>query len=419
MQPLSGGQKRVQFAKELIDQPDRPRAIVEMQDHVLADAFGAHIVRGQMQEAQLVWVAQIGIVDRVMARVATDEIDVRLHGARIKGLGIRRIAADDGLVAPGHIEEIDPGLRGQQAVCCLMRDDAPFIQPQHIGQREHIKIEGHILIGRQRHLQDEGLIDPILCIEEEFRVGRLVVGIDLLKDTRPFREIVKDRVVFVAGGRPGKNGLEHRHHFAVGGRPVGIRDQIIGDALREIRQPVLKRQTHGKPRGDQKELLRHHIDHFDHRADDRLVFGVGQAVAPALDHLVIDEARDTVQCGRQHFFAEFHPAKADRVMELSGGQHLHAVSAVKTGADFAERFKIDGKVAQVEFAGIAGLELQFQRTVEIARPDKEGAVLIGNLDRVIHADAIGEADADGLHLDPGIGVEIQPLDPPFLPRIAR
>ena len=63
--------------------------------------------------------------------------------------------------------------------------------------------------------------------------------------------------------------------------------------------------------------------------------------------------------------------------------------------------------------------MQLERTVEIAGPDKELAVLIGNLDGVIDHDPVVDPNADLFDLDIGEGIELDVFNTPFLPRIPR
>ncbi len=106
-------------------------------------------------------------------------------------------------------------------------------------------------------------------------------------------------------------------------------------------------------------------------------------------------------------------------MELAGREKLDPIGAVVGRPDLVQRVEIERVVAQVELAGVPGLELQLERAVEVARPDVKGAVLVGDLDRVVDGDAIGDPNRDDVDGKVGVAIEADVLDPPFLRRGAR
>ena len=64
----------------------------------------------------------------------------------IKFLRIFGIAADNGLIALGQIEEIDAFLPDQIGFFLRMRDDAAFINGKGICNRDQVQIDRNVLI---------------------------------------------------------------------------------------------------------------------------------------------------------------------------------------------------------------------------------------------------------------------------------
>ncbi|WP_253204226.1 hypothetical protein [Sphingobium xenophagum] len=184
-------------------------------------------------------------------------------------------------------------------------------------------------------------------------------------------------------------------------------------------------------------LLHHRLEHGDHRFDVALIagrrcgrpIGIGYQDGVAVGVHLIDvtpRAFDAVHAvaeltghiivsGGQHFGAEIDAAEAGREMELLRCQQLHAIDAVVGRTDFIEGLEIDLVVTQVEFERVARLGLKLKRPIEIARPDIEAAVIVGDLDRIVDGDAVDEIDADLLDRKVCERIELDVLSAPFGP----
>ena len=409
---LPGVDIAVFLTQELVLDADVVGAVIVIEEQVFAVAHRPYIVGRMVGEAQLVLVAQIVFVDRVVAGIVGHEIDVALHPA-VEPLRIGREAAGDDLVAFAQDEEVHPGMAQRLGIGGVLLDDARFLHAQRVGDRHDVEVDGDVLERRQDVLEDEGLVDIDARIEEIARVGGLVLGQELREHVVPVDEVIVDRIAFVGSGRAFEDRLEHRHQLAVGQRAEEVVLQRVFDAFEELRQPALRGDADTEPhRAD--DILRHRRgDELDHRLHDGIVLGFRQRVAAALRHLVIDQPGSGIERGGEHFLLEIEARQAGGELELAGRQQFDPVGAALARIHLVQRGEVHLVIAQVELAAVAGLELQLQRAVQIARPDVEFAVLVGDAHRVIGDDPVGEAHADMFDVDIGILVEADGFHAPF------
>ncbi|CAK0776777.1 hypothetical protein WCLP8_5450003 [uncultured Gammaproteobacteria bacterium] len=116
--------------------------------------------------------------------------------------------------------------------------------------------------------------------------------------------------------------------------------------------------------------------------------------APAGCDRIAEMAGQVVGGRGQHLGMEIDPAQAGREMELGRSQDLDPIGGIIARSGLVQMIQINLVIAQVKLAVIAGLGLEFQRAVQVARPDREAAVAIGDQNRVIDRDAVGEAHPD-------------------------
>ena len=270
--------------------------------------------------------------------------------------------------------------------------------PQRVGDAADVEIDADRLERRQQHLHDEGLVDRERAAAEIAFTGRMIVGIDLREDRVPLGEVIEHGIVRVAGRRAGEDRLEHRGEFAVRGRLVAVGGDVVFDAVEEAPEPALHGDTDRIAARGRDIRVHHRLQHLDHGLDAGDVLRrIGRQVgAAAGTDGVIDVAGRIVEMRRQHLGTEIDAAQRGGEMELRRGQHFDAVGGIVGRIHLVEGLEVDREVAQVEFAAVAGLPFKLQRAIEIARPDIEGAVLVGDLHRVVDGDAVGEAHADSV-----------------------
>ncbi len=233
LQPRAVVKDRIQLAEELVDDPDEVGSGVVEEDQVLPVPHRPDLVRVDQYEPQLVDVTEVEIVDVVVAAVGADVVDV---GLDVAGEFLRAgiVAADDRLVALGQDEEVGALVPAHDRVGRLVDDNLALLDAEGVRDGEDVEIHGHGFVGRQQHLEDEGLVDAELGVEYVVRVARAVVGIDLREDDVPAGEVVVDRVVGIARRRALEDRLEHRREFMVAGRAVLVGHDVVGQLAGEL-----------------------------------------------------------------------------------------------------------------------------------------------------------------------------------------
>ncbi len=401
--PLAVAEELVVLAEELVGQANGVGAATDLQDQIFAVSDRLDVGREHVGEAQLVSVAEVLVVDEVVARTAPDEIVI---GA---------FAAAQGLVARGHVEIVGRIGAVDDDVAGRVGDDALVADAERVRDAADVEVDADGLEGRQHHLHDEGLVDRERGAAEIALAGRVVIRIDLRQDAVPLRQVVEHGIVRVAGRRAGEDRLEHRGELAVGRRLVAVGGEIVGEAAEEVLEAALHRDA-DRITARSRDVLGHdRLQHVDHGRDAGDVMRrIGRQVGAAAGADGIgDVPGRIVELRRQHLGAEIDTAERGREMELRRRQHLDAIGGIVGRVHLVERVEVDRVIAQVEFAGIAGLPFQLQGAVEIARPDVESAVLVGHFDGVVDRDAVGEANADLVDREVGIGVEAELLGAPF------
>ncbi len=197
-----------------------------------------------------------------------------------------------------------------------MGDDPTLVDRESVGNPDQIQIDRHVFVSGNDGLEDRRLIDIRLGFEEEIRIARFIVRVDLNQDRVPLDEVVVDGIVVVAVRRAFKDRLEHRCKFAVRCRAIDVAFEVIGDVAGEVLEPVLNRKAYGKAAAGDPVLLERRLHQVDHRLDDRHELFGGRGIAAAFDHAVVDQPGGVVERRAQHFFLEFETAKRDGELEL-------------------------------------------------------------------------------------------------------
>ena len=290
----------------------------------------------------------------------------------------------------------------------------------------NIEVDRIILERRQQHLEDERLVDRDRAAEQVAAARRMIIGIYLPQDFIPVGQVIEHRIVGVGRRGGAEDRLEQRCQFAVRGGFVGIAGGVVRDPLGKPAQPALQRQSHRKPARGDDVLLHHRLEQLDHRRDARHILGgiageVGAARPPVRSRpdRICNMPGRLVEQRRKHLRLEIDPAQRGGEVELRRGKHLDAIGRIVGRVDLVEMRKVDRVIAQRELAAVAGLPFELDRPIEIARPDIERAVAIGDLNGVIDHPPIGKPHPDPVDRQVGVRIEPQLLAAPFGARSMR
>ena len=293
-----------------------------------------------------------------------------------------------------------------------MLDEERLVDSEGVHHRLQIDGRRHLLVGRQEVLEHEPLIHARREPVEVALPGDLVVRIDLSEDMAPAGHVVVARLV--SRRRGGEDRLVDRREAPVGGRAPEVALDVVLDPLCEGRQPAMERHAHGDSLGEDDVLAHCQFDHLDGRLDRAYIAAiVREARATGVVDGMIDHARHGIDPRFEHAGIEVEGNERGREMQLARLQDLHPVGAVRGRVRLVECVEVDLVVPQHELARLAELLLKLERAVEIARPDVEGSVPVGDLDRVVHHLAVDLVDADPLDLKRGERIHSERLHAPF------
>ena len=181
--------------------------------------------------------------------------------------------------------------------------------------------------------------------------------------------------------------------------------RVIGDALGELAEPALQRDRHRVRSADRQIFAKERIEQPDRLLDPGDVSRGAQTVLALRIDRVGYHACGAVNRAAEHLRLERDAVELEREIQLRRRHQFDAVGAVVGRIYLLLQIgEIELVVTQIEPARVPILRLKLQRPVQIARPDVEGPVFVGQLYCVVYNDAVDDIQCHVLHGNPGQGI---------------